>query len=377
VAIGIPGQYLFRFSLNKNTDFIDESDLIGFSIHEQAGNLLPTFELNFLTDDETIFPLLNEGNDLQVSFGSDYNDLVTIGLATSKVQSIPSGSAKRQITCMGLLSAIPYITNPNMQITAAQSGIATIIQVAKKTFNVQSNIQVSSDNQRWVQHTQSDKSFIDDIWLHCNLPNSFPALGVSSQGNFILKDIKADLKTPYKYRFTQSVKSPNDIYFDSDPVLTSNTGFINSWVGYGREKIIQNVDEGTDQAVQVTPTPVMALTAQLAKRAGISNVFDGVGIQNENVDSNYWNSYLNNLAYLGMFGALDVTVSFQGKFIPIQILDQINFKDQKVDLQYPSTSDFNAGIYYVSKVSRNVGNKQFNTVVSFCRESMNQIQTGK
>lgn len=377
MAIGIPGQYLFRFSLNKNTDFIDESDLIGFSIHEQAGNLLPTFELNFLTDDETIFPLLNEGNDLQVSFGSDYNDLVTIGLATSKVQSIPSGSAKRQITCMGLLSAIPYITNPNMQITAAQSGIATIIQVAKKTFNVQSNIQVSSDNQRWVQHTQSDKSFIDDIWLHCNLPNSFPALGVSSQGNFILKDIKADLKTPYKYRFTQSVKSPNDIYFDSDPVLTSNTGFINSWVGYGREKIIQNVDEGTDQAVQVTPTPVMALTAQLAKRAGISNVFDGVGIQNENVDSNYWNSYLNNLAYLGMFGALDVTVSFQGKFIPIQILDQINFKDQKVDLQYPSTSDFNAGIYYVSKVSRNVGNKQFNTVVSFCRESMNQIQTGK
>jgi hypothetical protein len=376
MSIGVVGAYLFKFSLNNNNDFIDEPDLISFSIHEQAGNLLPTFELNFLTDDETIFPLLNEGNDLQVSFGSGYNDLVTIPLATSKVQSVPSGSAKRQITVMGLYSAIPYITNPNMQITNVQSGISTIIQIAGKSFNVQSNIQSSTDSQSWIQHTQSDKSFIDDIWLHCNLPNSFPALGISSQGNFILKDIKTDLKNPYRYRFTQIVKNSNDIYFDGDPVLTSNTGFINSWVGYGREKIIQNVDKGTDSTEQVIPKPVMALTSQLAKAAGINSVFDGIGIQNSNIDTNYWNSYLNNLTYLGMFGALDVTVSFQNKFIPIQILDQINFKDQKIDQQYPTTSDYNTGIYYVSKISRNVGNKAFNTVVSFSRESFNGIQVG-
>jgi hypothetical protein len=375
MMIGVQGQYLFIFNLGDNTDFIEEGDLVQFSITEEAGNLLPTFNLLFYSSDESIFYTLNESNILNVSFGRDNNSLVTMPLSIATLGSSPSGASKRLISVNGLFNAIPYLNNPKINITSVQSGIEAIIATASKSFKVQSNITSSSDSQAWIQHNLSDKNFIDAIWLHCNVLNSFPAIGISSLGYFVIKDIKKDLLNPFKYRFTQNPVLPNDIPYDADPVFVANTGFMNNWVGYGRQKIVYDVDDPSNDSIALTkPQPVTALTANLARNQDVSYIFDSIGIVNENTDPNYWSTFQHNLAYLGMYGTISTTLSFQSIFVPIQVLDQVNFKNQSVDTTYSQTTEYNTGIYYVNKISRNLGKRQFVTVVSICRESNNNIK---
>lgn len=383
MAIGISGQYYCQFDINNSTsddfiDFIDEEDLLSFTLIEEAGNILPTFELSFLTDDEDIFPLLNEGNDLEVKLGLTYNDSVSIALAVLKLDSIPQGNNFRMIVVSGVLSQIVYLTNPNLQITTKQSGIEAMIATAKKSFTIDkfSNITNSLDSQLWIQRNQSDRSFINTIWLHANLQPSFPAIGITSQNTFIIKDIKKDLLAPYRWRFTNKVINSNDIYYDGDPKITSNTGFINTWTGYGKQKLQYNIDDALDTSIQTIGQPVMALTNQLARRSGVTKLFDGVGVVNTNVDPNYWQTYLYNLTYLSLFSAVQLDLSFTNKFTPIQILDQVMYKDKSVSTPTTATSQFNTGKYYVSRVARTISAKNLNTVVTLCRESLNRIQNG-
>lgn len=381
MAIGIQGQYYLQFDINNSTstdyiDFIDEEDLLSFTLIEEAGNVLPTFELNFVSDDEDIFSLLNDGNDLEIKIGQSYNNSVSIALAGLKFSSIPQGSDRRLITVVGTLSAILYANQSNLEITPIQSGIEAIIATAKRTFTIDkfSNVTASLDSQSWIQPNQSDRAFINAVWLHSNLQPSFPALGITSLNTFIIKDIKKDLMTPYRWKFTPfPVNSATDIYYDGDPVITSSTGFINSWTGYGKLKRQYNADTAVDMDIQTIPTPVMALTNELSYRTGMQYKFDGIGVVNGNTDPNYWQTYLYNLTYLSLFGSLCLNLSFTNQYYPIQILDQVMYKDKSVSSSTSATSSFNTGKYYVTKVARTVGNKSFNTVVTLARESINRV----
>lgn len=381
MPIGISNQYYLQFDIDNSTDtdysdFIDQEDLLSFTLIEETGNVLPTFELNFVTDDETILPLLNDGNDLEIKIGQSYNNNISVALTVSKLTSIPQGSSRRLVTAVGTLSAIPYANQSQLQITAVQSGIEALIATAKKTFTMDkfSNVTSSLDSQRWIQPNQSDRAFINDIWLHSNLQPSFPAIGITSSNTFIIKDIKKDLLNSYRWRFTPDLQdATTDIYYDGDPVITMSTGFINSWTGYGKLKRQYNADTAVDQDIQTIPAPVMALTQQLAYRTGMQYKFDGIGVINGNTDANYWQTYLYNLTYLSLFGAVSLTLSFTNQYYPIQILDQVMYKDKSVSSSTGSTSEFNMGKYYVTRVARTVGTKELNTVVTLSRESLNRV----
>jgi hypothetical protein len=380
MSIGVTNQYFLQFDISNNgdfTDFIETEDLVTFTYIEESGNKIPTFQLDFYTDDEDVFPLLNEGNDLQITFGLSQASAFRANLATMRLQSVPAGQERRLITVIGMLSVVPYVNQTNLLITPIQSGIETILSIAGKTFNLDpgNNITKSLDSQSWIQPNQSDKSFISNVWLHCNLNTSFPILGITSEGNFVLKDLKKDLLNTYKWRFTtEPTDDPRDIYFDGDPFLDSNTGFINNWTGYGKNKLVYDADTAVDTPTQFVPGPIMANTNILAKQSGITAKFDSVGIINSNTDPNYWSSYQQNLGYLAAMSTFSTTLSFHNLYVPIQILDQIYYRDSAVDSQNNQGSSFNAGKFYVSKVARTISNNQLVTVVVIGRESINSIQ---
>lgn len=376
MSVQVKGQYYYQFSLASKKDFIQERDFVSFTMIEESGNTLPIFSLSFNTQDESILPLLNDGNEFKVTFGKDISTAISVPLAITSVNSDKVGQNKRNIVITGIYGTIAYMTQNRLAISTPQSGIEVISSVASKYFKVESNITKSLDSQKWIQYNVSDRAYINSIWLHSDLDTSFPAIGISSDGKFIIKDIKRDLSTPYKWRFGKNkTDESRDIAIDGDPHIKTQTGFMNAWTGFGREKIVYDLDTALDTATLSQQEPIMALTAKMAKNSEIEKRFASVGIQNDNTHPTYWKSYLKNLTALSSFLNVTVTLSFHNDLKPVRVLDQVMYKEDDIS-QIEVSSAYLSGIYYVTKVARTVENTQLVTVVQLGRESFNQIRTG-
>ena len=376
--IGVDEKYVFRFSLDGDEDFIEESELIKFTMIEEAGNLLPTFQLIFETDDEKIIPKLNEGNVLEVSYGRTIENMVDAELNVTRLQTGKVAQGQRRIGVSGLVNAGPYITNSQIFITTEKSGVEAMNEVASQHFKVISNISKSRDKQRWIQANINARSFINDIWLHADLGNSFPLIGITTDKKFLIKDFNTMLNAGFRWRFTTEIEDKKkDITYDSNYDTDSKTGLMNNWFGYGREQTVFDYEAGTEDQIFEKPDPVLALTKDLARRADIEKRFFNPGAKSENVHPRFHQTALHNMGQLISLGALELTVPTEGVFFPISILDLVMFRDATVDREQGegSTNDFNSGLYVIGKVARTIENRQFVTMSTIFRESFNSVKT--
>lgn len=396
MAIEVAGQFFFRFKLGDLEDFIHEDDLIEFTFIEQVGNVLPTFQLTFKTHSDSVLQLLNEANDLQVAFGQTVEELFEASLVTTRFESKKIGRNQRLVSAIGLLSAMDYLANKKIYISPKKSGIEVIKDVItgqRENLRVggrvgqsdnttvliypDTNLQESSDLQNWIQPNRSDKQYVSDVWMHTSIPNSFVACGISSDAQFIIKDIGslAGAKNAFDWKFTTTPEDSNDIVYDPDtPELVAQTGFINQWLGYGREYLELSMEAGTSKLISDEARPILALTDQVARRAGQERRFHSTKMRNENVHPEYWSAYLRNLIGLATMGSIVQTVAYSNTFKPTRILDLVMFKDE--DISNPNINEsasYHTGLYVISKVSRTLMNKQLATTVDICRESLNEV----
>jgi len=376
--IGIEDQYVISFSIGGKTDFIAQNELANFALIEDAGNSLPTFQLSFVTPDESILDYLHEGNDLNVSFGRNQEELYNSVLTATHVESQRIGENRRQITIAGIYSTLAYLGNSNLLLSDKKSGIEVLIDVASKYFKVESNITKSADKQTWVQPNISDRTFINKLWLHSDLGDSFPAIGITSSGKFIVKDVKKSLNESYVWRFTTIPSDPSkDILYDPDPIFSFDTGLINNWVGYTREKLVYDVESGKTSFVKEIADQTLSNNTSLVKRAGIEKRFAAIGITNDNVHDNYWICYQKNLTSLASFGGMKVTLSFSGQFYPVSVLDRVTYLEDSISPStsgIPSSAQYHSGEYLVSKVSRSISDGTLTTLVQLVREAPNSFK---
>jgi hypothetical protein len=378
--IGTEGQYIISFNLGEEKDFIDGEDFARLTMIEQAGNLLPVYMFNFATQREDILGYLNEANDLKVSFGKSKNELVDAQLVTTSIGG-SGGGHNRQLITKGVISSLKYTNDSNISITEEMSGVEAMKLVASNHFNVGDdakstfNLEASEDSQRWIQPNISDRMFINNIWLHSYLSESFLACGISSDGRFIVKDMTKQ-GSEYDWRFTQNPQNENDIKYDSDYDIDIQSGLVNSWVGYGQEKLIYDLENGTEELYAEDVQPVLALTKAIARRAEMERRHHSMGLVTGNTHEFYWRAYLKNLAHLAMFSAVKLTVTFHNQFVPIKILDLCMFRDEDVKSGVQASETL-SGLYFVSKVVRTIMNKQMVTVVELVRESVNQVKGEK
>ena len=385
--IGVDNQYLFRFSIplgtvevpdNRFVDFMAEEDLELFHIHEEAGNILPTFSVIFFVskDNKELLKYLNEGNSLEVSFGRTAESMIDCNLLITKYDHQRSGQNNYRVQLAGMYSARGY-TAPELNIYPDQSGVETIISVASKYFEVESNITKSADKQNWVRHNISGRKFVNDVWLHSWLPKSFLACGISSDGKFILKDIVkevAEKPSGWDWRFTPAVEKDNDITYDGDYFLNTESGFINHWVGYGLRTQEFNQESGVNRSIFEEIKPLLTQGKALLRSQEIQERIGESRVLNDNVHDNYWRAYLKNLQYLAVFGSAKIILSFHKEFHPIRVLDLVMFMDYEVGEQ--SATGNTSGLYFVKEVARVISNKQMTTTVVLCREGLGEVQGG-
>ena len=367
--ISVVNQYILGFDLGGNTDFIKKSELNEFTLIEAAGNILPTFELEFNTDDEKILPKLNELSELKVILGADRDSAFDIPLSISSFTQVENGRKSVALNIKGFYNALDYITKPVLKITKKVSGVEAIKEVVSNDFKPDFNVEKSSDKQNWIQYNISNKKFVADTILHSFNKDSFFLSAITVEGTFRLRDVKKDLDRDYDYRLIMQPKKQNDIVYDNNPTVVSNTGFLNNWMGYGREVFEQNLEEGKINKFVEQPEPILALTKKLARTETVR--YGGTNVLNENVHKNYWKAYWNNLSNIVSLGNIDIIVTIDDYFYPIHPLDLIMLNMPSKEANY--SSEYLSGLYYVSKVSRTWSNSKFSTTLVLNRESINQI----
>jgi len=378
--IGTENKYVFRFSLGEDQDFIDEPDLGKFTMIEESGNILPTFHLTFMTRNEKIVPRLNEGFPLEVSYGKDSQNLIDVSLAPTRVQSFRKGEGRRQVGVTGLMSANPYVMESDIFISQEKSALEVMRDQIQGIFTPDFNRQRSNDSQIWIRHNQTKKKFVNQLWTHADLGNSFPAVAISADGRFIMRDVIQALNEDFKWRFVPDPdnNNPQDIYYNANYDTDNMSGFINGWFGYGREKSVFDMEEGSHSFQASEVEPILATTGKLAKRADIEKRFSNTGAVSQNTHPNYWQSALHNISNLVTMGAVKLVLTTENIFFNIRPLDLVMFRDTTVDRENVgegNSSEFNSGLYLTGKVVRTVENRQFLTTVEIMRESFNNVQT--
>lgn len=376
--IGISGQYLISVSVGDIEDFLDENGLIEFTVISEAGNSLPTYILNFITDNEAVLSKLNEGQIIKAKLGKDLDSLKDIVLTTSTFSSANEGSTERYYETKGFAGNIAYVTNHIQQITDKKSGIEVAIETASKYFKVVSNITKSKDKQSWIQPSTSDKAFTNECLMHASLPDSFPVCAITADGRFILKDIKKEIDAKsapksYDWKFTREANGANEIMFDSDPVLDSKAGFMNNWLGYGRTTLAYNAQTGVIESIFEEPKTYLALTKEIDKSNAIGSRYNGTRILSGNTHEAYWSVYNHNLQGLATLSRLEMALSFSDDFYDVQPLDIVMMTETST-ISDDQASEYHSGLYIVSKVVTSIQARRLTTTVFLNRESINQIK---
>lgn len=375
--ISVEGQYYFSANLSDEQDIVTPENFESFTLIEQAGNVLPTFAFIFTAKTDRYLSKLNEGSKLKVQIGKDFDSASDASLAVSKFTSSRKGRTERQYVCKGFLDKTKYHTDAGFLITDSVSGIEAVKQVVSKNFQPVFNIDKSLDSQKWIQHGNNDRDFVNKTIMHSYAANnSFYATAITADNKFIVKDIKKEAKdraNNYQYILANiSSTDPRVLNYNSDFEIQSSTGFMNNFVGYGREQLVYDLEKGTETSVLETPDPVVALTREIARKADIEKKFVGSAMQNRNTHSNYWRAYQNNLNNLAMMSSVKVIVTVPG-FTKIRPLDLVMFKDFSVENETES-AEFQSGVYIVTKTIKTISGNDFNTTLELVRESFNQIR---
>lgn len=379
MAIGVDGQFIVQVKIGNNAEFIERDDFLGLTIIEEAGNVLPTFSLTFKSTDEDIISQLNENNLIELKMGRDLQSLQDIELSTTKLKTQKEGADFRIYEATGFASEIDYITEHTLNITDNVSGVEAALEVANKSFKrVTSNITKSADKQVWIQHNITGKRFVSNCLMHADVSNSFPAFALTAEGEFILKDVNKLLSAggiaPYDWRL---VKEPTkrliDIPFDSDYQITSKAGFINNWMGYGRETIVYDLITGKTEVVHEEPEVVLSLSKEVDKSSSISERYAGTQVQSDNVHGKYWESYNHNLMSLSNLSKVDVMTSFSNNYYPVKPLDLIMLNDKSTSNENVA-GEYTSGIYIASKVVRQIEADMMVTTLVLNREAFNRVK---
>lgn len=377
--LGTVGQYLVDFQLGSEKNFINPDDYFSFTIKEYAGNIIPEFDLTFISHNNTLEGLLHEGTLIKCKIGRSVDTLQDATLYCTVWDSAKQGGNSKIFNISGFCLPLTFAVDYKYSSIVKKSAVEAVIEVAKKTFKVvKTNITKSNDSQNWIQPHQSDKDFIQKTLYRADLGDSFPAMAITFDGKFILKDIKKDLADKnnlFDWKFIRNSQPKNDkeINYVADPVFSSNTGLINKIIGYGFDLTALIVDTAKLVESKIDAKPIMANakkvggveTSTRKKIAGIQ--------QTENVHTNYQKSYYSNLTNLLNLSRVEAHFSFESKFYPIKPLDKVMLMETDIH-QGMTSSENQSGIYYVTYVSRTIQLKQFITTIKVNRESVNQVK---
>ena len=369
----VKGGYYLNIVVAGQSDFLfAEDDLISLVISEEAGNVLPSFLFRFklAKENEKLLKYLNEGNTVDIRMGKTPDKTVDSKFVITRVNLQRAGTNLWDVTVTGLYDALSYVAESRVWSSDEVSGVECLKTVSDRHFTSKFEVDTSSDKQYWIQPNVTDRKFVTDVWLHSYRPNSFLGMGITSFGEFIVKDMLKDTNNKWKFG-----NNPEDewIKYSSDYMLDVRSGLMNFWAGLDRSRVVWDSDEGEYPESEEEFKTSLALSKTFDRKSGVGNRSLEFRPLNENVDPYYWDAYRRNVTSLALFSAVNLTLQYSDKFELMRVLDRAYFYD---DQAFPDSPEivYHSGYYFISKITRAIDYKNLVTTVVLNREALSEIK---
>lgn len=373
--IEVKGQYIFSASVDGFPDFLTVRDLVYFRVEETCGNVPASFIFQFFTREDEIVTKLNDAYPIQIQFGESLEDYEGIELYASNFKHRPESDRI-------LISLEGFCIEPDFNIASKirsfknMSGLSALREASNGLLNPKFNVQESQDSQTWLQYNLADRQFFNQVLSHSYSADSFFLSAIRANKDYIVKDavLESSLKSDQAdWVFDNLAVSANAIPYGGEYEVDVQTGILNNLVGYGREKILYEIESGNESFLNMLPKPVVALTRDLAKKSSIDHKFTGPSFLNENVHDNYQKAYLNFLINNILLGSITIELSFKSLFRDVAPLDWVMFKAPSKNVRGAS-NEYVSGFYIVSSSVKEIRDSELRTSVRLNRESFNLIR---
>lgn len=375
--IGVEGQYVLTFNIGEFQDAIDQNNLASFKLIEEAGNVLPMFEVLFTTYNEHLVETLNEGNPLSVSIGKTTESMKEASLVILNSDKGRMGDGSFAVKITGFLDAMDYLTNRKVSSKKATS-VDAIRDIATKYFNMDITCK-SSDESFWLQQTITDRDFINHIWFHSWIEDSCPMVGITASGDFIMRDLKslADKDTP-DWRFVTTPQQEIDVTYCGGHTDVNPSGFMNRLGAYGKSMVVRDSTTGTFSNLVTEPLdPVLAQSANVDKQKKVDPRMSTMVEISENVHPHFWDAYNQNIATLASLSSSQICLKVVNEFHPFKLLDLCFYKEDRITMKKGDSkeaTEHSSGYYIVTRIANVIKGNTLATFVNMTRETMNNIR---
>ncbi len=368
--IDIKGQFRFVFSIGEFDDFLSSEQVETFTVIEEVGNVLPSFRLEIKLIEEDVIQVFNEGNVLKVSYGRDQDHMRSCALRVLRMDTYPDGDDFRRVLLSGLVDAIGWLNTSYCRYYQNKTSLEVIQEVGGEYFNVVLNGNTARDTMTWLQSGTTNKRFINEVWLHSNIPDTVPLVGITADKRFIVRTASQLKEIDWRLVYS-GLNGPTDIPYQSNYHVEVRSGFMNSWYGYGRDKKLFDWEMGNTVFENQQADVFLAQARTLNRSSDVKTRFDNASFINDNVHDNYWSAFMRNLSYLVTGSSVKMMVRVVDYYFDVDILDSVIFLDRRQDNKKEEVIEFFSGRYVVGKVVRNLSNRQFTMGLELYREALN------
>ncbi|MCK9325188.1 MAG: hypothetical protein M0P69_06800 [Bacteroidales bacterium] len=368
--VDIKGQFRFVFSIGEFDDFLSSEQVETFTVIEEVGNVLPSFRLEIKLIEEDVIKVFNEGNVLKVSYGRDQDHMRSCELRVLRMDTYPDGDDFRRVLLSGLVDAVGWLNTSYCRYYQNKTSLDVIQEVGGEYFDVVLNGNTARDTMTWLQPGITNKRFINEVWLHSNIPDTVPLVGITADKRFIIRTTRQLKEIDWRLVYS-GLNGPTDIPYQSNYHVEVRSGFMNSWYGYGRDKKLFDWEMGNTVFENQQAEVFLAQARTLNRSSGVKTRFDNASFINDNVHDNYWAAFMRNLSYLVSGSSVKLMVRVVDYYFDVDILDSVIFLDRRQDDKKEEVIEFFSGRYVVGKVVRNLSNRQFTMGLELYREALN------
>lgn len=376
--IGVKDQYMLGIAVETETSgkyinfFSREADLISYVDVCKTGFNLPAVEIVFACADRKLIPYLNEGARFAISIGKDLNSQKQSSFNIVSAQIQQPALDKWLIRIIGIYDALDYV-----KTTKKQGYNKSSVEIAKillkrglgKEVKVSPSVR-SNDTMFWMQSSRSDYHYLHEVWMHSYIENSLWLAAIDFEGTPKIVDLRQQAKSVPKITLTTGAGTSKDVYsILGNFQVDSNSSVANSAGGYVQSTPVHSIDDAITKDVSKKNLTFLTYSDVDNRNENVISS-NSYRLSNSNVHEHYHDAPMTNASAFLKLKTVQLGVSVEGKFVPVDLLDYVMLKDTQGDGQ--AQEDY-SGLYMVGKVSHQIENKKIYTHIDLWRESQNKV----
>lgn len=309
-------------------------------IKESAGLIPPIFELHLFQNTYSLYSSITKVNlPIKISYGTSLTNARTYKFTLSNYVYAPAEGGYNLILT-GMMDVKDF-TNISRIRAFKMTSDMVIDQIDSLT---PSTNYTGMDEQSWIQHNISDKTFVENIISHAYVDDTDVIAGaitidkqliINSVKNVFAKDVTRIIRIKQEvapHEINQSIIKFDGLQVESDSALWSN------FLSEGKELPVFSIEDRTI-------TPMKPITNSIIDGTSYQSYTQNVSyptiIDCGNCHDKYYQAWVNNLNYLVQFSRNNIYITTTQKYLSTEIarvLDAVEFvpsNKQKNELYDP------------------------------------------